>query len=65
MKKIYVLITVVLFVLLFLCTTAFAVPPHPGARPLKVAVVVPASSTDQGWNQMGVDGLRVLWFQLL
>jgi basic membrane protein A len=61
MRKICaVLIIAVLFVLLFLCVTALAVPPHPGDRPLKVAIVVPASSTDQGWNQMGVDGLRVL-----
>ncbi|UCB46492.1 MAG: BMP family protein [Spirochaetota bacterium] len=56
------LFIVLLYVLMFFYTTtkAPAIPPHPGARPLKVAVVVPASSTDQGWNQMGVDGLREL-----
>jgi len=60
MRKILLLPMVSLFTLGLLFSQVFAVPPHPGARPLKVAVVVPASSTDQGWNQMGVDGLRML-----
>jgi len=58
-KKIFMLLSCVL-TLGLLASAAFALPPHPGARPLKVAVVVPASSTDQGWNQMGVDGVRML-----
>ncbi len=60
MRKIFLLLTVSLFILVLLAGQVFAAPPHPGARPLKVAVVVPASSTDQGWNQMGADGLRML-----
>jgi basic membrane protein A len=56
---------IVLAVTMLACGMMFqaavaAPPPHPGARPLKVAVVVPASATDQGWNQMGADGVRVL-----
>ncbi len=60
MRKMFLLLTVSLFILVLLAGQVFAAPPHPGARPLKVAVVVPASSTDQGWNQMGADGLRML-----
>ncbi|MCK5570757.1 MAG: BMP family ABC transporter substrate-binding protein, partial [Spirochaetes bacterium] len=60
MKKIFLLLTVSVFILGLAAGQVFAVPPHPGARPLKVAVIVPASSTDQGWNQMGADGLRLL-----
>ena len=60
MRKTLVLLIVSLFTFGLPFSLAFAVPPDPGARSLKVAVVVPASSTDQGWNQMGVDGLRKL-----
>ena len=60
MRKILLLLMVSFFILGLLFSQVFAVPPHPGARTLKVAVVVPASSTDQGWNQMGADGLRKL-----
>ena len=60
MKKSFIPILLSVLTFTFLAGTVFALPPHPGARPLKVAIVVPASSTDQGWNQMGVDGLKVL-----
>jgi basic membrane protein A len=60
MKKILIVLTVCMFACGMLFSSALAAPPHPGARPLKVAVVVPASVTDQGWNQMGADGVLKL-----
>ena len=60
MKKILAALVFIVIAMGLMAPAGFADPPHPGARPLKVAVVVPASSTDQGWNQMGVDGLRML-----
>lgn len=57
MRKMLLLLIVSLFSLVPYINKVLAVPLHPGDRPLKVAVVVPASSTDQGWNQMGVVGL--------
>lgn len=60
MRKALIVITVSLFIVGTLLSTGFAIPPVPSGRSLKVAVVVPASATDQGWNQMGVDGVRVL-----
>jgi len=59
MRKI-VIQMIIIFAIVLVAITALAVYPYQKNRPLKVAIVVPASSTDQGWNQMGVDGVKKL-----
>ncbi|MBE0478112.1 BMP family protein, partial [Candidatus Aerophobetes bacterium] len=56
-------LTVSLFAVGLLASPLLALassPPYPQERPLKVAVLVPASGTDQGWNQAGVEGVLLL-----
>jgi len=60
MRKILTLLTISLFALGLLVSPVFALPEYPLGRALKVAIVLPASSTDQGWNQQGADSLRKL-----
>jgi len=60
MKKLLVVMGISLFMLGVLVSLGFALPPYPADRPLKVAVVLPASSTDQGWNQQGAESLEKL-----
>jgi len=60
MKKFLLVVGVSLFTLGLLANSVFALPQCPAGRPLKVAIVLAASKTDQGWNQQGADSLESL-----
>jgi len=60
MRRISTLLMVGLFALGLSVSAVFALSEYPTGRALKVAVVLPASGTDQGWNQQGADSLRKL-----
>jgi len=60
MKKILVVAGISLLMLGLLVSSGFSLPQYPASRPLKVAVILAASKTDQGWNQQGADSLESL-----